>query len=167
MKTRQITELGLLLTVSLILAYLESLLPVIIAVPGVKLGLANVVTMLVLYYSGGKRAFFFMILRVVLTGILFSGISGIIYSFAGGICCIGIMCIAKRCSFFSIMGVSMAGAVAHNFGQILIAWIIMENARILYYFPILCVSGVITGIIVGFVSASLLRQINKIFPWED
>ena len=73
MKTKRITELGLLLAVSLVLAYLESLLPVMVAVPGVKLGLANIVTMLVLYRNGGKQAFFFMTVRVVLAGFLFSG----------------------------------------------------------------------------------------------
>ncbi|MDE5864890.1 MAG: Gx transporter family protein, partial [Lachnospiraceae bacterium] len=80
MKTRQVTELGLLLALSLVLAYLESLLPVMVAVPGVKLGLANIITMLVLYLRGGKPAFFFMVLRVAMAGFLFSGISGIIYS---------------------------------------------------------------------------------------
>lgn len=164
MKTKQITEAGLLLAVSLVLAYLESLLPVMIAVPGVKLGLANIVTMLVLYRTGGKQAFFFMTLRVLLAGFLFSGAAGIAYSFAGGMCCILIMCAAKRFPFFSILGVSMAGAVFHNLGQILVAFFVMENAHILYYFPVLCISGVITGFVIGYLSALLLRQMNTIFP---
>lgn len=164
MKTKQITELGLLLGVSLVLAYLESLLPVMIAVPGVKLGLANIVTMLVLYSMGGKKAFFFMTLRVVLAGFLFSGAAGIAYSFAGGACCIIVMCIVKRFPFFSILGVSMAGAVSHNFGQLLVAFFVMENAHILYYFPVLCISGGITGLVIGYVSALLISQMNQIFP---
>lgn len=164
MKTKQITELGLLLAVSLVLAYLESLLPVMVAVPGVKLGLANIVTMLVLYRNGGKKAFFFMTARVVLAGFLFSGAVGIIYSFAGGVCCIMVMCAVKRFPFFSILGVSMAGAVSHNFGQLLVAFFVMENAHILYYFPVLCISGGITGLVTGYISALLIRQMNKIFP---
>lgn len=164
MKTKQITELGLLLGVSLVLAYLESLLPVMIAVPGVKLGLANIVTMLVLYRMGGKKAFFFMTLRVVLAGFLFSGAAGIAYSFAGGACCIIVMCTVKRFPFFSILGVSMAGAVSHNFGQLLVAFFVMENAHILHYFPVLCISGGITGLVIGYVSALLISQMNQIFP---
>lgn len=167
MKTKHITELGFLLAVSLVLAYLESLLPVMVAVPGVKLGLANVVTMFVLYRSDWKRAFFFMTLRVVLAGFLFSGVAGILYSFAGGVCCILIMNIVKHFSMFSVLGVSMSGAVFHNFGQLLVAFFIMENAHILYYFPVLCLSGVITGLLIGYVSALLLRRMNKIFPRED
>lgn len=102
MKTKKITELGLLLAVSLVLSYLETLLPVFIAVPGVKLGLANVITMLILYRFNAKNAFFFMTLRVVMAGFLFSGISGIIYSFVGGLFCIFIMSITKRFSFFQL-----------------------------------------------------------------
>lgn len=167
MKTKHITELGFLLAVSLVLAYLESLLPVIIAVPGVKLGLANVVTMFVLYHWDWKRAFFFMTLRVVLAGFLFSGVAGILYSFAGGLCCILIMNIVKRLSIFSVIGVSILGAVFHNFGQLLVALYVMENAHILYYFPVLCLSGTVTGLLVGYISALLIRQMNKIFPKED
>lgn len=166
MNTRKITEFGLLLAVSLVLAYFESLLPVMIAVPGVKLGLANIVTMLVMYRSGVKQAFLFMTLRVIMAGFLFSGITGILYSFAGGLLCISVMCIVKRFPFFSTMGVSMAGAVFHNLGQIIIAFIVMENAHILYYFPVLCITGLISGFAVGYLSELLIRWFGKMFP-ED
>jgi heptaprenyl diphosphate synthase len=162
MKTKQITELGFLLAVSLVLSYLEGLLPVMVAVPGVKLGLANVITMVVLYHFGSKKAFLFMSLRVVLAGLMFSGMAGIVYSFAGGLCCIFIMSILKNIKIFSMLGVSMAGAIFHNLGQIIVAFFVMENAHILYYFPVLCVSGVITGLIVGYVSALVIGRIDKI-----
>lgn len=103
MNTKRITEFGLMLSVSLVLAYFESLLPVMVAVPGVKLGLANIVTMLVLYRSGFKNAFFLMTLRAVMAGFLFSGVTGILYSFAGGIMSILAMNIAKRFSFFLLL----------------------------------------------------------------
>jgi heptaprenyl diphosphate synthase len=162
MKTKQITELGFLLALSLVLSYLEGLLPVMVAVPGVKLGLANVITMVVLYHFGGKKAFIFMTLRVVLAGLMFSGMAGIVYSFAGGLCCILIMRILKNFKIFSILGVSMAGAIFHNLGQIIVAFFVMENAHILYYFPVLCVSGVITGLVVGYVSGLVIQRIEKI-----
>lgn len=164
--TKRITEFGLLLAISLVFAYLESLLPVVIAVPGVKLGLANVVTMLVLYRSGFKNAFFFMSLRVVMAGILFSGLAGILYSFAGGLFSIITMQIARRCSFFSTIGVSMIGAVFHNAGQIITAMLVMENAHILYYFPVLCVTGIVTGFLTGYVSYILFSKYNKFFPLD-
>lgn len=162
--TKRITEFGLLLAVSLVLAYLESLLPVMIMVPGVKLGLANIVIMLVLYRSGYKNAFLLMSLRVAMAGILFSGIAGILYSFSGGLLSIIVMQIAKRCPFFSAIGVSMLGAVFHNVGQIVMALLVMENARILYYFPVLCFTGVVSGFLTGYLSYILFSQYNKIFP---
>lgn len=164
MRTKQITEFGLLLAVSLVLAYLENLIPVLVAIPGVKIGLANIVTLLILYRTGSWNTLFFMTLRVVLSGFLFSGIAGILYSFAGGAACILVMSILKRFSFFSTIGVSMAGAIFHNFGQLAVAVIVMENLYILYYFPILCLSGILSGFVVGYLSYLLFQQYNKIFP---
>ena len=134
MRTKKITQMGLFLATALVLSYLESLLPVVIAVPGVKIGLANIITMLLLYQYGGRRAFLFMVVRVVLSGFLFSGMAGIVYSLAGGICCIVVMELIRKIPYCSILGVSMAGAVSHNFGQILVAWLVMANSHILYYF---------------------------------
>lgn len=159
METKKITQLGLFLAVSLVLSYFESVLPVMIAVPGVKLGLANIVTMLLLYRYGVGKAFIFMMVRVLLSGFLFSGVTGIIYSFAGGVLCIAIMGCLRKLPFFSMLGVSMTGAVFHNLGQIIVAWFVMENAHILYYFPVLCISGLISGLVIGFVSQLLIERI--------
>lgn len=166
MSTKRITEFGFLLSVSLVLAYLESLLPVMVAVPGVKLGLANIVILLVLYRNGFKNAFFLMSLRVVMAGFLFSGLAGILYSFAGGLLSILVMQLAKRCSFFSTIGVSVSGAIFHNAGQIIVAMLIMENTHILYYFPVLCVTGIVTGFLTGYLSYILFSQYNKLFPLD-
>ncbi len=163
MNTKRITEFGLLLSVSLVLAYFESLLPVMITVPGVKLGLANIVTMLILYRNGFKNAFFFMSVRVVMAGFLFSGITGILYSFTGGLLSILVMSFAKQFSFFSTFGVSILGAVFHNAGQIVIALFVIENLHILYYFPVLCLSGIGSGFLIGYLSYLLFRTYNKFF----
>ena len=162
MKTRRITEYGMLLAISLVLAYLETLLPVRVAVPGVKLGLANVMTMLLLYNRGFRDTFFFMIIRVVLAGFLFSGVSGILYSFAGGVFSICIMSILKRFPIFSVMGVSMAGAIFHNVGQILVAVFVVDNIHILYYLPVLCVTGTITGFLIGYLTFLLIKKYNQV-----
>lgn len=166
MNAKRITEFGLLLAVSLVLAYLESLLPVMIAVPGVKLGLANIVTILILYRRGFKQAFLFMTLRVVMAGFLFSGVAGILYSFAGGILSILVMSIVRRLPFFSAFGVSILGAVSHNAGQIIVAMFILENMHLLYYFPILCIAGIISGFLIGYLSYLISRQYNKILPMD-
>lgn len=162
MRTKKITQMGLFLATALVLSYLESLLPVVIAVPGVKIGLANIITMLLLYQYGGRRAFLFMVVRVVLSGFLFSGMAGIVYSLAGGICCIVVMELIRKIPYCSILGVSMAGAVSHNFGQILVAWLVMANSHILYYFPVLCISGLITGILIGLLSDILWKCLKNI-----
>lgn len=162
MRTKKITQMGLFLATALVLSYLESLLPVVIAVPGGKIGLANIITMLLLYQYGGRRAFLFMVVRVVLSGFLFSGMAGIVYSLAGGICCIVVMELIRKIPYCSILGVSMAGAVSHNFGQILVAWLVMANSHILYYFPVLCISGLITGILIGLLSDILWKRLKNI-----
>ena len=164
MKTKQITQLGMLLSISLVLGYLESLLPVMAAVPGVKIGLANLVTMLVLYRYGGKQAFFIMLLRVTMAGLLYSGVTGILYGLMGGVCCLIVMTILKRCPLFSILGVSMAGAISHNAGQIIAAVLVMENAAIFYYLPSLCISGILSGLLVGYLSHLLIKWHLKNFP---
>lgn len=166
MKTVQIARYGMLLALALVFSYLEACVPVVIAVPGVKIGLANMITIFFLYKTNFKKTFFFMCIRVLLAGILFSGISGIIYSFAGGLFCIGIMSVLKRFSCFSVLGVSMAGALFHNLGQILVAVVAMENVRILYYLLVLCVSGAISGLLVGYLSFTILKRLQNV-NFED
>ncbi len=161
MKTRQITEFGMLLAIGLVLSYFETLLPVFVAVPGVKLGLANIITMLYVYARDFRSGLLFMSLRILMSGFLFSGISGIVYSFAGGVCCIVVMSLLKRLSFFSILGVSMAGAIFHNIGQIIVAMFMMENTHILYYLPVLMISGAISGFAIGYVTFFLLKRFKN------
>ena len=161
METKMITRLGMLLAVSLILSYIESLIPVIISVPGIKLGLANIITMYVLYVYKQKTAFVIMLMRVLISGILFTGLNTVIFGLLGGIFCIISMTIAVRLKKFSIMGVSVSGAVFHNLGQILAAFIIMDNVNILYYFPFLMISGIITGFIIGYISAVVIKRFQN------
>jgi len=161
MKTVRITELGMLLALALVFSYFESLIPVFVAVPGVKIGLANIVTILLLYRTNWKNVMMFMTVRVLLAGFLFSGVSGIIYSFAGGFCCIIIMSILKHFPHFSLVGVSITGAICHNLGQIIVAVFVMENVHILYYLLVLCISGAISGLLVGYLAFLLLKRFKK------
>lgn len=163
MKTSHIAEFGILLALALVLSYLESLIPVVVAVPGVKLGLANIVTILILYRMNNRTTFLFMTARVLLTGFLFAGMSTILYSFVGGLFCILGMSLLKNSSSFSVLGVSMAGAIFHNVGQILVAILVMENVRIAYYLLVLCVTGMVSGIVVGYLAHLLLKQYNRMY----
>ena len=162
MSTKKISELGVLLSVGLILSYLESLIPVAFPIPGIKLGLANIVTMYILYRYKAKEAILIMILRVLISGILFSGLTAIVFGILGGLLSIAFMLLAKKTGFFSIMGLSMVGAVMHNAGQILAAFIIMENAAVIYYLPYLLISGIISGLIVGYISAIIIKRLSRL-----
>ena len=166
MQTKKLTELGLLLAVSLVLSYFESLIPAFIPVPGVKLGLANVVTLFVLYQNGGRQAFVFTLLRVVLSGLLFSGVSGILYGLAGGLCSLFVMSRLLKCPAFSVLGVSAAGGISHNLGQIIVAVLVMENVQLFYYFAVLLLSGTISGFLIGYLGFWLFKQYHRIFPQE-
>lgn len=163
MKTKKMTEFSMFLAVSLVLSYLESLLPVIFFVPGLKIGLANILTLIILYRLNWKWTIFFMTLRVTLAGFLFSGVTGIIYSFFGGLFCILAMQIAKQCPFFSTLGVSVIGAVFHNLGQIVIAVCLLENIHVFYYFPVLCCFACVTGVLIGYLAYWLLKKYNQLF----
>lgn len=162
MKTVQIARFGMFLALALVFSYLETCIPVVIAVPGVKLGLANMITILFLYKTTIKKTFLFMSIRVLIAGILFSGVSGIIYSFVGGLFCISIMNVLRRFSCFSVLGVSMSGALFHNIGQIVVAIFVMENVHILYYLPILCILGTISGLVVGYLSFIILKRLHRV-----
>lgn len=151
---------GVFIALALVLSYLESLIPVFAAVPGVKLGIANIVTMLAMYKVGVKPAIVISVGRIVLSGILFGNLYVIIYSLAGGTLSICVMIILKKLKLFSVVGVSVAGAVAHNAGQIIVAVFLMENVNIMYYLPVLIISGVVAGIVVGIFTVYIMRNIR-------
>lgn len=158
MSTQKLTRLAMFLALSLILSYLESLIPINASIPGIKIGLANIITMYMIYCCGIKETGIIMFLRVILSGFLFSGLTTIIFGILGGMVCIIVMWSLKKISMFSVMGVSMAGAVSHNAGQILAAFIVIQNAEIIYYLPYLCISGLVTGLLVGYISALVIRR---------
>lgn len=164
MSIKKICELSFLLAISLVLAYIENLLGFVFIVPGAKIGLANIVTMIMVYQTNWKQTFFLMVLRVVLSGLLFSGITGILFGFSGSVFCIVSMYTVKRFSFFSILGVSMTGAIFHNIGQLIIALICLGNVMIFYYLPWLILAGTISGICIGYVSSLIIQKYNAFFP---
>lgn len=163
-RTKLIVNGAMFTCLALIFSYVEAILPLSVGIPGVKLGLANLVIIIALYKMNFKYAFAINTLRIVIAGLLFSGIFGLFYSLAGGIVSIFVMLILKSTDKFSMIGVSMAGGVAHNFGQVICAAFLVSNIRMFAYFPILMFSGIISGILIGFV-ASLIegRLPNSMF----
>ena len=161
MSTKKLTALALLTTTAMILSYVESLLPSV-GVPGVKLGLANIAVIFALFRLGGKSALAVSLVRVFMVTILFGSMSALLYSLAGAALSLGVMALLHRTDRFSTVGVSVAGGVAHNAGQILMAMLLLGTARLAYYYPVLVISGVAGGIFTGLAAALLIRRVPDI-----
>ena len=159
MKTKQLALGGMLVVLALILSYVEHLLPLSIGVPGVKMGLPNVVVLFALYRLGGKPAWAISLVRVMMVSLLFGTLFSLAYSVAGAVLSLGVMLLLRRWGKFSPAGVSVAGGVAHNAGQILVAMALLETAELGYYLPVLCLSGTVAGVCVGLLAALLLRRL--------
>ena len=159
MRTKKLALNSMLLVVALILSYVESLIPLSFAVPGIKMGLPNIAILFVLYKSGWKNACVISLVRVVLVSVLFGNLFSMVYSLAGAVLSLLVMILLKQCEKFGTAGVSVAGGVAHNVGQIAVAILLLETAEIGYYLPVLCITGTVAGIFIGLVSSLLIRRI--------
>ena len=140
--------MGLLVALSMILSYVESLIPAFVAVPGVKVGLANIVVIFALYTLGPIEALIVSLLRVILSSFLFGSVLSLLYSLSGALLSLGGMILMKKVKIFSTTAVSVTGGVLHNVGQILVACLVLETDVLLYYLPVLILSGVITGAVI-------------------
>lgn len=145
---------------ALIFSYVEAIIPYSPGVPGIKLGIANVATVIALYKFGPKDAAAVSIIRIVIAGLLFNGLFGMLYSLAGAAVSLIGMILLKKTDLFSVVGVSMAAGVLHNLGQLLMAAALISDLRIFFYFPVLLFSGIAAGILVGIVSAYILRSLR-------
>ena len=160
MRGKAIARFGLLIALALVLSYLESLIPLSFTVPGIKLGLPNLVVIFALYRLSPKAAALISLLRVLLVSVLFGSVLSLAYSAAGAVLSFLMMWVLKRSEKFGCTGVSVAGAVAHNAGQILTAAVLLETSRLTWYLPVLCVSGTAAGICIGLLAALLIKRIT-------
>ena len=158
MKTKYLSRMALLLALALVLSYLESLVPLSFAVPGIKMGLPNIVIVWALYRLRFRDAAGLSILRVLLVSLLFGSAFSLLYSLSGAVLSLALMAGLKATKKFGCAGVSVAGAVAHNFGQILMAVLVLETGKLIYYFPVLCISGTVAGICIGLLAALLIKR---------
>ena len=156
---KTVSHIALLTSLALIFSYVEAIIPYNPAIPGIKLGIANVVTVIALYKFGWKDAACVSVLRIVLAGLLFNGVFGMLYSLAGALVSFVGMLLLKKSKIFSIVGVSMAGGVLHNLGQLLVAAALIEDLRIFFYFPILLFSGIVSGIAIGIAATLILKKL--------
>lgn len=158
MKIRAV-QFGVFTALALLFSYIESLIPFHIGIPGVKLGLANLIIVLALYKTDYKQAYLLSVTRVILAGFLFGNMFSILYSLAGGILSLSMMIFAKRKEGLSVIGVSVVGGVFHNVGQILMAMLVTESWKLLYYLPVLLIFGIITGVVIGGISQEMLKRL--------
>ena len=164
MKAKKIAYYSLLLALAMALSYLEAQLPSV-GIPGVKLGLANIAVVFALYVSGLKAAIPVSLLRVVIVNLLFGSPVAMLYGLSGAVFSLATMTALKRLGHFSPIGVSVAGGVMHNAGQILMAMLLLTTSSLIYYLPVLILSGLISGVLVGFLGGILVKRLRHLFDF--
>jgi heptaprenyl diphosphate synthase len=161
MKSKKVAFLGLSIGLAMILSFVESQIPALVAVPGIKVGLPNLVIVFMLYRIGFKEAATVSIIRIILVSILFGNLQTMTFSIAGAALSLIGMLLLKKLDWFSCITVSIVGGILHNVGQIIAACIWTQTAAIAYYLPVLLISGVTAGAIIGFVSGLLVQKSKK------
>ena len=161
-KGARLASFGVFVALALIFSYIETLIPFQIGIPGVKLGLANLVIVIALYRMPVGEVYLLSGVRVVLTGFLFGNLMSILYSLAGGILSLTVMWGMKRIRSVSILGVSIAGGVFHNIGQLLAAALMVETYGVFSYLPVLLISGLLTGFVIGLAAGEMLKRIRSL-----
>ncbi len=161
-KGARLASFGVFVALALIFSYIENLIPFQIGIPGVKLGLANLVIVIALYRMPVGEVYLLSGVRVVLTGFLFGNLMSILYSLAGGILSLTVMWGMKRIRSVSILGVSIAGGVFHNVGQLLAAALMVETYGVFSYLPVLLISGLLTGFVIGLAAGEMLKRIRSL-----
>lgn len=158
-KAKRAAVFGIMIALAFTLSYLESLLPLNIGVPGVKLGLANLVVVVALYKLKPGEAFAIAMIRILLAGLTFGNTYSLIYSLCGGILSFAVMALVKN-TRLSVIGVSIIGGTMHNIGQISAAAVLMGTNKIIYYLPVLLIAGLLTGFLTGLLSKTIIERIK-------
>ena len=159
--SRRVSSGAMLVALAMIFSYVESLIPINFGVPGMKLGVANLVPVTGIYFLALPEVLLVVIMRVLLIGFLFGNGMSIIYSLAGGILSVLVMELLKKTKGFSEVGISIAGGISHNIGQLIVASVVVENMKLVYYLPALLIAGTVTGFLIGILSKKLLPVVKK------
>ncbi len=159
MKTK-VAYLGVFMALALIFSYVEALIPIPLGIPGIKLGLANLIIVVALYKVHIQETYILSVTRILLSGFLFGSMFSILYSMAGGLLSLTVMYFLGKSGKFSVMGVSLAGGVFHNLGQLVMAMIVLESGSIFYYFPVLLIAGMLTGLLIGIIANESIKRLR-------
>ena len=160
MRTKKVAVMGLAVALALILSFVESQIPSFVAIPGVKMGLANIAVVFVLYKLGWREAALISLLRVLLVSLLFGNFASLFYSVAGAVLSLLGMLALKKTGLFSEIAVSVVGGVLHNVGQIAMACLLLGTNAIGYYLPFLVLSGTLAGVVIGLLAGILVKRIR-------
>lgn len=158
----KVAYFGVFTALALIFSYVETLIPVNLGIPGVKLGLANLIIVVALYKMRLSEAYLLSVVRVLLAGFIFGNYFSIIYSLAGGLLSLTVMALLRKKGGFSVIGVSIAGGVFHNIGQLIVASVIVETFSVMYYVPVLLIAGLVTGLLIGIASDGMLKRLANL-----
>lgn len=161
MNTKKISIYGIMIALALILSYVEAQIPAFVAVPGMKLGLTNLVVVVTLYLLGSKSAMAINIVRIIIVSILFGNTLSFAFSIAGGMLSTLVMILLKKTYKFSTVGVSAAGGISHNIGQIIVAMFTLGTNAIAWYLMILWISGVFSGTLIGVIGGIITTRIRE------
>ena len=161
-QTQRIALSGLLVALMLVLGFVESLIPVAAGIPGIKLGLSNGVLIFAVYMLGIPTAFVLMVLKVVLSGLMFGGVSAMMYAMAGGVLSMIAMALLSRVKGIHPVVVSMVGGVMHNVGQVGLAMIMLNTPKLLYYMAVLMIVGLLCGAVTGVCADTVMKHLKKI-----
>lgn len=156
----KVAKIGIFVALAMIFSYIEMLIPFHFGIPGVKLGVANIVVVAGLYLLGAKETFVISLLRILLMGLMFGNGVSLLYSMAGGMLSFLVMCIAKKTRYFSVLGVSVAGGTAHNIGQLAAVAFVLGSSAIAVYLPVLLAAGVVTGALIGLLSRQIINTLG-------
>lgn len=160
-KAKKVALYGLLIALAMVMSFVESLIPIPIPIPGVKLGLANLVTVTGLYLVGIPGTLCVTILRIILVGFSFGNPYSMLYGLSGSILSLFVMSMAKKYRWFSLIGISILGGISHNIGQITFAAVIVRTPGLYYYLPALLAAGCIAGIIIGILGGIMTDRLGK------
>ncbi len=160
MKAKRVATFGIFVALAFLLSYIETIIPIPIPIPGIKLGLANLVVLAGLYTLGPKEAFVLSVVRILLVGLSFNP-SALMFSLGGGMLSCFLMIIFSKTKSLSTTGVSIVGGVSHNIGQIIVAAWVVNNILIVYYLPFLLISGAVTGALIGLIGSNIINRIKK------
>ena len=158
----KVAVFGVFTSLALILGYVELLIPINFGIPGMKLGLANLLVVILLYKGCPRDALLLSVIRILLSGLIFGNMFSIFYSLGGGLLSLAVMVFLKKTGQFTVAGISIGGGVSHNVGQLLVAMFVVQTYQVGYYLPVLLIAGVITGAVIGILSAEVLKRTQSI-----